>query len=121
MFHGDRTQARPTPKYTSTEAHSNPMSDKNSNLSMNSDPFAHMEFHIAMERLRQARYSFNLALITTAISTCVGLAGAGLLLSGNLSEGTVTATGGLVSSACCIRFAKDANDRLDKILKELSG
>lgn len=75
---------------------------------------------IIKERLRQARYSFNLALIATGVSACVSLAGARLLLSNKLSEGAVTAAGGLASSACCIRFAKDANDRLDKILDELS-
>ncbi len=75
---------------------------------------------IVQERLRQARYSFNLALIATGVSACVGLAGAGLLLSGKLPEGAVTAAGGLASSACCIRLAKDANDRLDKALQEVS-
>lgn len=75
---------------------------------------------VLQERVRQAKYSFNLALIATAISACVSLAGAGLLLSGKLSEGTVTAASGLASSACCIRFAKDSNDRMDKILKELN-
>lgn len=75
---------------------------------------------ILQERVRQAKYSFNLALIATAVSACVGLAGAGLLLSGKFPEGTVTAAGGLVASTCCIRFAKDANDRLDKVSKELS-
>lgn len=79
-----------------------------------------LENVVLQERVRQAKYSFNLALIATAISACVGLVGAGLLLSGKLPEGSVTAAGGLVSSTCCIRFAKDANDRLDKILKELS-
>ena len=75
---------------------------------------------ILQERLRQARYSFNLALVATGVSACVGLAGAGLLLSGKLSEGVVTAAGGLASSACCIQLAKDANDRLDKALQEVS-
>ena len=79
-----------------------------------------VEAVVLQERVRQAKYSFNLALIATAVSACVGLAGAGLLLSGKLPEGAVAAAGGLVSSTCCIRFAKDANDRLDKILKELS-
>lgn len=78
-----------------------------------------IELVIVKERLRQARYSFNLALITTGVSAFVGLVGAGLLLSGKLPEGAVTAVGGLASSACCIRFAKDANDRLDKILNEV--
>jgi hypothetical protein len=75
---------------------------------------------IIQERIRQAHYSFNLALIATAVSTCVSLAGAGLLLSGKLPEGTVTGVGGFASSAYCFRLAKDANDRLDKISKELS-
>ncbi|MEP0873694.1 hypothetical protein NDA01_28580, partial [Trichocoleus desertorum AS-A10] len=74
-----------------------------------------IEDAIIQERLRQAKYSFNLALIATAISACVGLVGFGFLLSSKFSEGTVTTAGGLVSSACCVRFAKDANDRLDKI------
>ena len=85
-----------------------------------SDTPSSLETAIAQERLRQARQSFNLALIVTAISACVGLVGVGLLLSGKLSEGTVTSAGGFASSACCIRFAKDANDRLDKILQELN-
>ena len=79
-----------------------------------------IESAIVQERIRQARYSFNLALIATGVSACVGLAGARLLLSGKLSEGAVTAAGGLASSACCIRFGKDSNDRLDKILREVS-
>jgi hypothetical protein len=73
---------------------------------------------IVKERLRQAHNSSNLALVATAISALVGLGGAGLLLSGKFPEGTVTAAGGMVSSACCIRFAKDANDRLDRIAQE---
>ncbi|MBD2119356.1 TRADD-N-associated membrane domain-containing protein [Trichocoleus sp. FACHB-262] len=79
-----------------------------------------VEDAIIQERLRQAKYSFNLALSATAISACVGLVGFGLLLSSKFSKGTVTAAGGLASSACCVRFAKDANDRLDKVLEELS-
>jgi hypothetical protein len=76
---------------------------------------------ILQERLRQARYSFNLALIATGVSACVGLFGAGLLLSGKLPEGTVTAASGVASSAYCVWFAKDANDRLDKIAGEFEG
>jgi len=77
-----------------------------------------IEHVIVKERLRQANFSFNLALVATAVSAFVGLIGAGVLLSGKFSEGSVTAAGGLASSACCIRFAKDANDRLDKIAQE---
>ena len=77
-----------------------------------------MELSIAQERLRQARLSFNLALIATAISACVSLTGAGLLLSGKVSEGAVTTTGGLAFSVRCVRLAKYTNDRLDRILTE---
>jgi hypothetical protein len=78
-----------------------------------------VEFDIAQERLRQARYSFNLALIATALSTCISLIGAGLLLTGKVTEGTVTATGGMAASVRCTQLAKDANNRLDKISSEL--
>lgn len=77
-----------------------------------------IELSIAQERLRQAYHSFNLALFATAASFCIGLVGAGLLLSGKVPEGTITAVGGLASSVRCIQFAKDANDRLDNILVE---
>lgn len=71
------------------------------------------------ERLRQARISFNLAMIATGISFGVSLAGAGLLFTKQLPEGTITAVGGLASSAHFIRLAKEYNDRLDALLKEL--
>ena len=78
-----------------------------------------LELIITQERIRQARYSFNLALIATAVSACIGLVGAGVILSNKVPEGTVTAAGGLASSVRCIQLAKDANDRLDKVLEEL--
>ncbi len=80
--------------------------------------FSEIESNIIKEILRQGHHSFNLALIATGVSFGVSLAGAGLLLSGKLPEGAVTALGGLASSAHCIRLAKDANDRLDKVLDE---
>ncbi|QLE46655.1 hypothetical protein FD723_40920 (plasmid) [Nostoc sp. C052] len=66
---------------------------------------------IIRELSRQARYSFNLALIATALSACISLVGAGLLLSGNVPEGTVTTAGGMAASVRCIQLAKDANDK----------
>ncbi|MEP0873692.1 hypothetical protein NDA01_28570 [Trichocoleus desertorum AS-A10] len=91
-----------------------------SNLIPSSKNQTLVEDAIIQERLRQAKYSFNLALIATAISACVGLVGFGLLLSNKFSKGTVTTASGLASSACCIQFAKASNDRLDKILEEWS-
>ncbi|KOP23285.1 hypothetical protein AMR41_26965 [Hapalosiphon sp. MRB220] len=89
----------------------------NNKLAPNS--YSTIELSIAQERLRQARYSFNLALIATALSACISLVGAGLLLSGKVPKGTVTAAGGMAASVRCIQFAKDTNDRLDKVLAEL--
>ncbi|MBD2744992.1 hypothetical protein [Coleofasciculus sp. FACHB-1120] len=45
--------------------------------------------------------------------------GGPLLLSGKVAEGTVTAADGMAASVECINFAKDANERLDKLMKEL--
>lgn len=78
-----------------------------------------IETSITKERLRQARYSFNVALSATALSACISVVGAALLLSGKVPEGTVTASSGAVTVAGCIVLAKDANDRLDKLAKEL--
>jgi hypothetical protein len=74
---------------------------------------------ITKERLRQARHSFNAALTVTVVSACISVAGVGLLLSGKVPEGTATTSGGAVICVGCVRLAKDANDRLDRIAKEL--
>ena len=73
---------------------------------------------IARERIRQAQYSFNLALVMTAAFACVGLVGVGLLLDGKATEGVVSATGGTMASVRCLQMAKDANDRLDNLRQE---
>ncbi|WP_309730711.1 TRADD-N-associated membrane domain-containing protein [Chamaesiphon sp. OTE_75_metabat_556] len=75
---------------------------------------------IIQERIRQASLSFNLSLLATAASAVVSLTGAGLLLRGNLSEGALTAASGAGSTVYCIKLAKDANDRLDRIFEELN-
>ncbi len=76
-----------------------------------------VEMSIARERLRQARLSFNLALVTTAVSAFISLVGAGLLLTEKANEGAVTAAGGMAASVRCVQLAKEANDRLDKIVQ----
>jgi hypothetical protein len=70
-------------------------------------------------RRRQPDVSFNLSLVITAASALVSIVGAAQLLLGNIPAGTITASSGAVASACCFRFAKDANDRLDKLATEL--
>lgn len=94
----------------------------NNSLSMNEQTiqdYSDIEISIVRERLRQARYSFNVALAASAVSACIGFIGAGLLLLGTVSEGTVTALGGAVSCAGCLCLAKDSNERLDKIAQEI--
>lgn len=80
-----------------------------------------LNLDIARESLRQAQQSFNLArqsfqisLAMTALSGLIGIAGIGLLLDGQSSEGTVTTTGGLASSVCFLQLSKDARERLEK-------
>ncbi len=101
------------------------MKFKSSAQFMNNEPtprdHSTIELSITQERLRQARYSFNLSLIATTVSFFIGFVGAGLILSNKIPEGTVAAAGGLVSSVRCIQLAKDANDRLDKILAEIKN
>ena len=77
---------------------------------------------ICQERIRQARHGFDAALILTVASSTVTLAGIILLLAGQVSQGSLTTVGGLASnlvSVRCLQLAKDANDRLDKVAKEL--
>lgn len=82
------------------------------------NPYQEMKLSIAKERLRQARQSFNLAWVTTAACSMITVGGAILLLSGTVTSGAIATTGGAVSGAYCLKFAKDANDRLDKITKD---
>lgn len=44
------------------------------------------ELKIAQERLRQARYSFNLAIAATTVSFLISILGGALLLSNKASE-----------------------------------
>lgn len=71
------------------------------------------------ERLRQAKWAFNLSLIATALSFTVTLAGVGLLLSEQVSKATVTTTGGLLSNVAFVKLATNANDRLDQASRAL--
>lgn len=74
---------------------------------------------IVKERLRQARRSFDFALIATALSFGISLVGAGCLLTNKVSEGAVTTAVGLVASVRYMQIARDANNRLDKMLDDL--
>ena len=91
---------------------------------MNNQRITHTHSTIKMiivkERRRQAHHSFNLAFVTTTACVLISFAGVGLVLLGKASEGTIAATGGLASTAYCLKLSKDANDRLDKVASELN-
>jgi hypothetical protein len=79
-----------------------------------------MKQRIAEERLFQARFSFKLASIATGAFASISLIGAGLILSNHLETGALTTASGAGSTIYCIKLAKDANDRLDRIFAELN-
>jgi hypothetical protein len=80
---------------------------------------ATVELEIARERLRQARHSFNTALVSSITFTSFSLMGAVLLIGGTVTEGAAISSVSMISSVGCIRLAKDANDRLDKLIDEM--
>jgi len=88
------------------------------NRKLNPNPHCTIELIIAKERLRQAHYSFNAALVAAGLSTCISLVGAALLLSGKVPEGALTTSSGMAVTVACFHLAKDANNRLDKIVRE---
>lgn len=95
----DRINAPPTPCY-----------DRESELEQVT------EQDLRRELLRQARLSFNSALVLIAASSLISIIGVGLLLSGQTSRGTAATAGGLASKAVSVRLlklAKDSSDRLD--------
>ncbi len=70
---------------------------------------------VLKERVRQARWSFNLACAASAI---VGMVGITLLVSGRVPDGAFTTTGGGSLSVIFFKLSKDANDRLDKMIDD---
>lgn len=96
------------------------------------DPRSALLEQVIQERIRQCRrnadqahWSFIVASIITTTSTLLGLGGAGLLLMGKASEGTVTAAIGAVSGVYSYQLFKDAADRqqeanesLDEMLRK---
>jgi hypothetical protein len=87
--------------------------------SMNNSQLPGDKDSIVRERIRQAHHSFNLALAATTASFLISIVGAGLLFANKVPEGGTATAGGLLSSVGFIKFAKDANDRLDLIYGEL--
>lgn len=76
----------------------------------------------------QAHWSFLLALAMTTASALLSLGGASFLLAGKASEGSVTTAIGFASGLCSLELSKaaadrqkQANDRLDQLLRQIQG
>ncbi|MEB3337762.1 MAG: hypothetical protein VKJ46_09885, partial [Leptolyngbyaceae bacterium] len=73
------------------------------------------------EILRQARWGFNLYLVSVAAFVVIAVVGATLLLRGKTTEGSVTTAAGLLSGAYCSQLAKESQDKLEHLLQGLNG
>jgi hypothetical protein len=98
---GDRLPTIPTSSMTQQDVPIDPASQS-------------FVLQVQQERLRQAHQSFNLSLVVLVSTTILGFTGTGLLLAGKTTEGSVAATGSLLSSLCglSLKLAKDAGDRI---------
>jgi len=67
--------------------------------------------------LHQAQQTFNLFVVTAAASLGICVIGAGLLVSGKASEGSVTTSTGLISTTLCSQIAKESSEKLEKLEK----
>jgi hypothetical protein len=79
----------------------------------NCDP---LEAAILTERLRQARYSFNMAIVNLTICGIAELCSLGLVLNGKIPEGSIVSAGAVAPITVFIQLVKDSNRRLDEIL-----
>ena len=89
------------------------------NSQLTPNPDNEIKIKIANLRLSQASLSFRLAVLVHIVCFLISLSGWGLIISGKVSQGTITSATGLVSSMGFFKLAKDSSDRLDKILPQL--
>ena len=99
------------------------MSNKkfHSNQPFRSDDYPEMKRDVIQERLRQAKFIFNVTLGLTIVSASISIFGIVQLFSGKVTEGSVATAGGLTSNIVSVRllkFTKETNDRLDRLAKE---
>lgn len=69
------------------------------------------------EHLRQARWSFNLAMGFVGLTAGLTLSGYVLFVMGYISQGSFMAASGIAASPIagrCVQLARETNDRLDK-------
>lgn len=73
------------------------------------------------EHLRQARQIFNYYVVAVALSLGISVIGAGLLISGKASEGSVTTATGLISTTLCSQIAKESGEKLEELREDLKA
>lgn len=74
---------------------------------------------ILQELLRQAYYSYNLAILISTLSAIALLSGIGLMFFGKISGASITTAASSITSISYIQFAKESKDELKKIIKYL--
>ncbi|WP_244837726.1 TRADD-N-associated membrane domain-containing protein [Brasilonema bromeliae] len=86
-----------------------------------SDAYLKMMLDVFHEHLRQARQTFNLSVVAVAASLGISVIGAGLLISGKASEGSVTTATGLISTTLCSQIAKESGEKLEELREDLKA
>ena len=84
--------------------------------------YSHLE-GIRTERLRQARATFNTALVLVVVGVLIIFAGVVLMYIGQTTAGIVSSAVGVVTeiiSAVLFRLNKETNDRLDALAPDLT-
>ena len=86
-----------------------------------SDPYLKMMLDVFHENLRQARQTFNLSVAAVAVSLGISVIGAGLLVSGKATFGSVTTATGLISITLCSQIAKESSEKLEELREDLKA
>ena len=81
--------------------------------------YRNLKEEIIRESIRQAKYSYNLALGVTAASALMTLSGVGLLYIDKVSEASLTASGGVLGTITSVQFAKDSKEELEEMMEKL--
>jgi hypothetical protein len=87
----------------------------------NNDDNSNIKEEIIRELLRMTRKSYNLALGITAASALMTLFGVGLFYFDKVSEASLTASGGVLTTLVSVQHTKDKKEELCEMLKLLSG
>jgi hypothetical protein len=95
----------------------------NLNQPSSSDDSAKLDRKIIQDSWRQARLSSHATLGFIIASAFVNILGIGLLFFGKVPEGAITTASGLTTNivSLLVMFAKDNNDRLDRLSKEFKN